>query len=278
MNRRIFKVIWRTVSNRQTILIFLLLLGLVTAIVSLWMNSIGGDPTIIGWGEGMLQNFGTEMIGTVITFILFEIIIAGGQRRREAEQRHEREQYDQLMAYRQAKTANQRQQILESMGTDGLLRGLKTENIRFEKANLASVDCRDCIFTNVDLSGCDLRDAHLGNIRLTNATLSRVDMTNAQLMDADLPQVYALGANFQHADMRKINFWGANLRNSTLKGADLRGARLSWANLSWANLQDADLRGANLDHVVMNEGTILPDGSSYENRSQLARFTYTNHV
>ena len=57
------------------------------------------------------------------------------------------------------------------------------------------------------------------------------------------------------------NLNDANLREVDLVGKDLRGADLSGTNLSGANLEDATLMEDQLITAVIDEFTVLPDGS-----------------
>jgi len=77
-----------------------------------------------------------------------------------------------------------------------------------------------------------------------------------------------LWADLKNADLADADLQGINLSQARLNGANLTGANLTKANfykadLSGANLLGADLTDANLRKAIF-EGTIMPDGSSYE--------------
>jgi hypothetical protein len=86
-------------------------------------------------------------------------------------------------------------------------------------------------------------------------------------------------ARLEGADLGGARLEGADFVGARLEGADLGGARLEGAHLGWADLRSArwagahvrsaahfaDFRGAQditqaqLDHVIGNPGTLLPD-------------------
>jgi uncharacterized protein YjbI with pentapeptide repeats len=106
------------------------------------------------------------------------------------------------------------------------------------------------------LAEADLSFLYLAGIQLRGANLSRAKLIRADLHDARLT-----GADLQEADLRY---------------ADLRGADLRDANLLEANLRGANLQGARVDAIQLRlagslDGTILPDGSRYQDEYAAGR-------
>lgn len=83
-------------------------------------------------------------------------------------------------------------------------------------------------------------------IYLPTAVLRGVDLSNFDLHQGILVQANLEGANLARANLQSANLSGANLQN-----ADLRGA----------NLWGANLRGARVAGVLLDQDTVLPDGS-----------------
>lgn len=111
---------------------------------------------------------------------------------------------------------------------------------------------------------------------LHDGSLKNIPFCHAQMQDADL-----LGANLTNVDLHQ-----AHLEHADLSQADLTGARLSRANLQSANLSqtilaNADLFKADLQNTLnltdeqLAEakrlwGAIMPDGTTYDGRYNLA--------
>ena len=75
-------------------------------------------------------------------------------------------------------------------------------------------------------------------------------------------------ADLKNADLANANLAGINLSQARLNGANLTGVNLTKANLYKADLSQANLLGADLTDANLRkanfEGTIMPDGGSYE--------------
>lgn len=101
----------------------------------------------------------------------------------------------------------------------------------------------------VDVSGAFLRGIRLDNARLSRSNLASADVRQSSFHRADLDNSTMTSANFRNSD-----FDSANLRDSDLTNADFSGAILSYTDLTGVDLSDADLRyadlrGARLDWV-----------------------------
>jgi len=130
-----------------------------------------------------------------------------------------------------------------------------------------SIDLRfahlDGIFKRIDLSGRGMRGAHLDGM-FVEVNLAGVDLSYGRLV-GDFSQVDCTGANlssarlsgtFVEVDFCSADFQGANLSGASLINVDLRDAR---------NVSDDQLRQAS-----RLRGTLMPDGSRYDGRFDLA--------
>ena len=131
----------------------------------------------------------------------------------------------------------------------GSLRHAILVNTHLWKVDLSEVDLE-----GTDLSGSDLRCANLSQARLWNANLSGADLIASNLNGADL----------RGADLSGVRLWNANLRGACLIASNLNGSDLSRANLKNAILSEAkNITDEQLAGAILDENTILPDGSRY---------------
>jgi hypothetical protein len=124
------------------------------------------------WWSGMWQNFSTEMIGAIMTFALFEMLINANNRQEELIRQ---------MASADNATAINAANELRALGylLDGSLykKSLKLANLasaNLSNANLAGINLshanlQDAILLDANLKGADLREANLHGAKLTNA-------------------------------------------------------------------------------------------------------------
>jgi hypothetical protein len=106
---------------------------------------------------------------------------------------------------------------------------------------------------------------------LRNSAFCGAQMEGADLLDADLTGVDLHQAHLEHADLSR-----ANLAKARLSRAHLQGVNFSETNLTNTDLFKADLRNArNLTYEQLSQakrlwGAIMPDGTSYDGRYNLA--------
>ena len=244
--------------SSRTIFFVLIILFTLPSIVSYAIApaSVEKDAT---WWSGFLQNFGTEMAGAIATFFLFELITGS--------------QTDKKNLFRLVRGE-------DKLARDNALRELS-----------ASDWLRGADLSGVNLSGADLSYADLGGANLYGAyatqsnayvTLIDANLRSANLVGANLPDADLSGADLRRGDLSDTNLSGANLSDANLASAKLSGANLTGAYLLSVNLSKADLRGANLGgafltDALLDETTILPDGTHYNPErglAQLERFTH----
>jgi uncharacterized protein YjbI with pentapeptide repeats len=160
-------------------------------------------------------------------------------------------------------------------------------------AYLATANLREADLARAALEGADLHRAELGGAslqvaRLPEADLSFANLEGAQVVDANLTRsdlsfsklagATLENANATRSDLSFAALTGANLGRANLTRSSLRHADLTGANLQGASLVGADLQFAHLTHTRFDETTELPDGSTWTEHSDLARFTYPKHA
>jgi uncharacterized protein YjbI with pentapeptide repeats len=226
------------------------------------------------WADSILQNFGTEMLGAFLAFLLIEVL-RGYRREREAEARLAEEKKIQLIArIRSGSQEDARETIAELRKRGWLQSGvLKGEDLR--DANLVKAR-----LTKADLSRANLRGVSLNMARLLEANLQGANMIWCDLSSASLDN-----ANLQEAILRRARLAHTSLKGTNLQNAAMQSAQLSGAKLHGTDLRGADLRGAgfvnpNIGEAEFDQDTILPDGTHWSldaGIEQIIRFIKPDH-
>jgi uncharacterized protein YjbI with pentapeptide repeats len=111
-----------------------------------------------------------------------------------------------------------------------------------------------------------LTDGSLNNIPICNAQMQYADLLGADLTNVDLHQ-----GQLEYAQLFRANLTGAKLTRANLRNANFSEAILSNADLFKADLQNArNLTHKQLALVKRLWGAIMPDGTSYDGRYNLA--------
>lgn len=141
--------------------------------------------------------------------------------------------------------------------------------------------------TDGSLQECDLRVANLDEAKLWDADLQGVNLQWAKLKKANLNGASLVGANLMQANLQAAKLRGADARGANLfeaklyrvafHDAQLADADLRGTHLEGAQLINADLRGAKLDGAILDDLTVLPDGSAWSPDADLSRFTDPLH-
>jgi uncharacterized protein YjbI with pentapeptide repeats len=143
--------------------------------------------------EGLALNFGTEMAGAVVTYLLLELVIGRTERR-------------------EAKKAD----LIAQMGS-------KAQDV----AIAASEQLARCGWLyDGSLRGADLNGANLPGVWLVRADLQGAYLEGATLLRANLNGANLQGANLMGAELQRAALWGAKLKGGNLDGANLQGASL----------------------------------------------------
>jgi hypothetical protein len=174
------------ISDEAVVLILLAFFIGAVAGSSISHINIADGPDWWAWWDGFLQNFGTEMFGAFLTFVLIEMLVGARQRRE-----------DLIARLRQAETQKDRQHLIDEMKQNDLLRGAHLQYAEISEAN----------FEGANLDGANLLEAHLRRAILRDASAHKTDLTRANLQQAKL-----VGA-----DMRRCNLTSADLQEADMQ-------------------------------------------------------------
>lgn len=204
------------------ILFFLGALAIVLSWISL--SGLHAQP-----GRAFILNLATSLIGSVVTYLIFDRLI--GLKEKERDKRT--------------------QLIRDLHGMDRELRDLALQEM-IKHGWLVDADLRGVNLEGTALlRGKDLTRANLTRAKLFGADLSEAKLDGAILYDADLHGAILIGcsleaANLAEADLRECFLERANLRACDLTRADLSGAKLKDANTDKAKIDGTKLAGADL--------------------------------
>lgn len=220
------------------------------------------------WWSSWLQNFSTEIMGALFTFILFEHILGNRRRTEDRERQASLRAEDRARQTRIRREDRERDEALRNEAEKQRLiiqlgskinttANTAAEQLRargwhrdgcLENISLWEADLSGCMLIGAVLVGSDMRanfaGATLQFSDLTKCLLYEADLKAARLHEVDFTEADLRHANLENADCRKVNFTSADLRRANLKGTDLRGA---------------NLRGAMLRDAEFDQWTILPD-------------------
>lgn len=111
-----------------------------------------------------------------------------------------------------------------------------------------------------------LHDGSLKNIPFCHAQMQYADLLGANLTNVDLHQ-----AHLEHTDLSQADLTGARLSRVNLQSANLSQTVLVNADLFKADLQNArNLTSEQLSQAKRLWGAIMPDGTTYDGRYNLA--------
>lgn len=233
----------QNMDNRR-VLLLLVGIALTSLFFSLMSHGLAGGINLWSWADEAFQNFSTEIMGAIVTFGLFELVL--GEQRRQEDETHRREE-EARRQKEDAKTEAHRQTEKEKAR-----RHLEKEEAEKEKKKRLIIQ---------------MRDQNNAIVRKAVEELRAHDWLNdGSLQDANLR-----GANWQGMDLRDANLQGVDLRRANLQYANLADANLAGANLISTQLEGADLHKAQL------KGARLPDGRKWTLGINTKRFTDSNH-
>ena len=212
------------------VLVALLVFGLALSLIAAWRS---GD----WWGFAL--NLGTELVGAVVVYILFDYFIEG-RKGTEAE----------------------KERLIEEMGS---------------RIRDVAVAAAEKLRLHGWLADGSLNKAKLSDADLSGAYLFGANLCEANLTDANLTMSKLIGADLTMAGLWGAKLLGTNLRAANLSGAYLREANLSGAKLLEANLTGAMLLEANLQEAKLDETTMLPDGTMWTPDTDIERFSHPDH-
>lgn len=251
-----FRDWWRSLSDAmrlRLLIIPILLAG--TLVPTIWGMSQNPD-----W-PGLALNFGTGMGGSLVTFILIDLLI--GSREKQEADALEKARLIRQMRSKDSGLALVAVEELRAHGwlLDGSLRGANLINANLQagylrRANLRDVNLHRANLQKTRLGGTDLRGARLEDAILLEADLDDTKLYRAQVLPAQLTQANRLRSASMPEGERydgRFNLPG-DLKDAQATGADLNdpaamagfygvSAEEYLAGQSWAQENLAALRG-----------------------------------
>lgn len=174
------------------VVVFLAFIAFITALLSFLRRTESSRE----WWAEYWQGISTEMVGAIITTLLFTFIVgAAEQSAAEAQQ-----------------LAQTIQRMSSSVNTVAIA---ALEDVRFQGA-LGDGSLNGAVLIGANLQNAQMSNAVMQNVNLTGANLQRV-----RFLDADLS-----GSNLSLANLNGTSFFRANLVGVNLTDANLEGANL----------------------------------------------------
>lgn len=148
----------------------------------------------------------------------------------------------------------------------------------FKYADLSSANISYADIRHPELEGKDWLDFEDDDWHYHSGEFDNANLSDANIRGADAPLAIFRDANLTSADLTEANLQGARFRGADLIGAKFCDADLSAANLTNANLLDTDFLGANIEFANFTGAkfrfsTRLPDGSYWDEDTDMAKFT-----
>jgi hypothetical protein len=177
----------------------LILLGFFAGSItfSLVSHLQGAQVNLWGWADSLFQNFGTEMFGAFLTFLLIEVLVTG-RRQRESDAREAAQRKGQLLIQMRSEDAERvllavNELRLNGWHKDGTLMGAALSAANLERAilreaNLDHADLRSAVLRRADLRGASLRGALLEEADLSGANLAGARLRGAVLGYAEFDE------------------------------------------------------------------------------------------
>lgn len=277
MIRTLRNLFTRQFEDTETLYVLFFLVGAsISALIISAVAHVFSSPTNWAtWVEGLFQNFASEIIGAIATYSLFELIL--GKRNEQRRLITEMKSPDLAVA----KTAME--QLRDNHGlVNGSLNEMDLSGLQLPSCDMKNAQMQGAILINSNLAGTDLSSAVLEAANLANSNLSRANFWLANLQRANLQDTNLAEADMRLAEMQETVFRRANLRSARLVqaklgGADFANADLRHAYLLGANLHGANLASANLEGAHFDPNTILPDGTNWTAKTDMSRFTNSEH-
>lgn len=307
---KLIKTLFRRLANfflnlaPLAVLLILLTGSVIATGISLAIIKSGQNPDFHLWVSNWLQNIGTGLLGSLITYLLLESIIGHRKEKinvqRQMEDRiaevERRRLEQQIVAIYELKSSQSnvaKQNILNKMRDLDLLRGATLSNLDLSEMDLSEARLTNARFVNVSFVNANLQHAQLDysyfeKTRLIGASLKNTNLNMAEMVDVDMTDCTLRDAQIVAADMSMVILRGARLQGVNLRASNLSRADLSLANFEQAILIDTDLSRANLSATRMfgakltsanlrgatfNSLTTLPDGTAWAETRDLALFT-----
>jgi hypothetical protein len=212
------------------------------------------------YAKDLYSNASTEFISIGITVIVIDRFMQlRDDKQREDEKSRDLERQEQELKRQLVFSAGS---IIRSVAVDAVHQMQKRKWLNGENGILKGKD-----LAKAKLKGADLIGANLEHTSFLMTDLRNADMAYAKLYNADL----------SFSKLQKTRFDFANLENTDLDNSNLQEALLRDTILKGAKLHNVNLLGAHLKGAILNEETILPDGTYWIPETDMSRFTDPNH-
>jgi hypothetical protein len=283
------------------VIVLLLLLSVIFNLASILLSPRDG---LNDWFVNFFQNMGVDFLGAIVTYFLLENVIGGWKEKLqeereqalEIEEMKKRRIEQQILAYQELKSsinAQETQLIVEKMSLLDLFKDYKLSDMQLNKLSFNNVNWtgsslekitfissafKNCSFENSRLVKVSFVLSELNHIVFNNALLFDVDFASSHMIrphftgcrfrDCVLADIKIYNGRFDDADLPYSDFSNSNLEgssfvNSNLKGVNFKGARLYNVNFGGADVQD----------VLMDVFTILPNGEQWKNGVELTIYS-----
>ncbi|MBN1430186.1 MAG: pentapeptide repeat-containing protein [Anaerolineae bacterium] len=181
---------------------------------------------------GLALNFGTDMGGTLVTFILIDFLL-GSREKRRADEREQARLIGQMHSRDNGLTLVAIEELrAHGWLIDGTMRGANLVN-----ANLQAGYLRHAVLPEANLHRANLQKTRLGKTDLRGANLE-----NANLEGADFDEALLQGARISMTQLARAN----RLRGASMPGGERYDGRLNLPG----DLQDAASAGIAVDDPV----------------------------
>lgn len=159
--------------------------GVFALLVALAFASAGWALARNGDFEGAALNLGTELVGAVVTYALFELVIERREQREAKEEAVEAEKAI-LIAQMGSSVNDVAVFAVERLRREGWLFDGSLEEAYLGAADLRHADLQGAYLTRVDLTQAHLQSANLVNTVLRAAQLEGADVDGADLAGSDM--------------------------------------------------------------------------------------------
>ncbi len=181
-----------------------------------------------------------------------------------------------LDAIKASETPEARQVHLDRVRGKDIFISSTLIGLNLQRADLSNINLSNAQLVKANLREAVLRGTNLQGANLKETQLIEADLEGADLTDANLEHTFLSGAILNGATLVRAkiatSLWGASLVNANLQDADLSGAELFKTNLTGANLQ-----GAKFEDAKFSTDMILPDGTKWNEKTDITRFTDPEH-
>jgi hypothetical protein len=150
--------------------------AVVNTLISLGRTTENTDD----WLSGLTSNLATEMVGAVITFVMFELII-GGRQEQEKTQKQTAEEKARLIRDLGSSVNDVAQKASEELRARGWLLDGSLQGANLSKANLQGANLEEAELKEANLFLANLQGAFLGVADLQAANLSGANLQGASL-------------------------------------------------------------------------------------------------